>query len=208
MIEVPYYTKDGEAAEPLKFDETVFGAKVRKRLLREAVLMYEANRRVGSACTKTRAQVAGTGKKPFRQKGTGRARQGTWQAPQHRGGGVAWGPKPRDFSYAMPARARREALKSALLSKLLDGQTRVIEAIAAEEPKTAKAASLIRKIKIPGTCLIGVKGCDQNVVKSFRNIRRVSLNDVRNFNAYEVLRSETLLLTREALDALREQAKA
>jgi len=208
MIEVPYYTKDGEAADPLKFDETVFGDKVRKRLIREAVLMYEANRRVGSACTKTRAQVSGTGKKPFRQKGTGRARQGTWQAPQHRGGGVAWGPKPRDFSYDMPVRARREALKSALLAKLLDGQTKIIESIAADEPKTAPAAALLRKIKISGTCLVGVKGCDRNVVKSFRNIRRVSLNDVRNFNAHEVLKSETLLLTREALDALGEQAKA
>jgi large subunit ribosomal protein L4 len=208
MIEVPYYTKDGEAADPLKFDETVFGAKVRKRLLREAVLMYEANRRVGTACTKTRSDVSGTGKKPFRQKGTGRARQGTRRAPHHRGGGVAWGPKPRDFSYAIPARARREALKSAILSKLLDGQAKVIEAISADEPKTSKAAGILRKIKISGTCLIGLKAYDQNVVKSFRNIRRIALDEVRNFNAYQVLKNETLLLTREALDALSQQAKA
>jgi large subunit ribosomal protein L4 len=208
MIDVPYYTKDGEAAEPLKFDETVFGAKVRGRLLREAVLMYEANRRVGTACTKTRAQVSGTGKKPFRQKGTGRARQGTRRAPHHRGGGVAWGPKPRDFSYAMPARARREALKSALLTKFKDGQTKVIEGISCDAPKTSKVAELLRKMSISRSCLVGVKGHDQNVIKSFRNIRGVALDDVRNFNAHEVLKNDTLLLTREALDALTAQAKA
>lgn len=206
MIEVPYYNRDGEAAEPLKFDETVFGAKVRRRLLRDTVLMYEANLRQGDASTKTRAQVAGTGKKPFRQKGTGRARQGTRSSPHHRGGGVAWGPKPRDFSYAIPARARREALKSALLSKLLDGQAMVIEALSAEGPKTSVIAKLLRKMEIGGTCLVGVKAYDANLVKSFRNLARVRLEEVRNFNAYEVLKKERLLLTREALEALSGQA--
>ena len=207
MIEVPYYNKEGETEEPLKFDETVFGRKVRRRLLRDAVLMYEANRRQGNAHTKTRAQISGTGKKPFRQKGTGRARQGTRRSPHHRGGGVAWGPKRRDFSYAIPARARHEALKSALLSKLLDGQTVVIEGLSADEPKTSKVAGLLEKMEISGSCLVGVKGYDVNLVKSFRNIQRVRLEDVRNFNACEVLKRKTLLLTREALDALSEQAR-
>jgi len=202
MIEVPYYNKEGEAEEPLKFDETAFGTKVRKRLLRDAVLMYEAARRQGSASTKTRSQVSGTGAKPFRQKGTGRARQGTRRAPHHRGGSVAWGPKPRDFSYSIPVRARREALKSALLAKLLDGQTMVIEKLEAEEPKTSKVAHLLDKMEINGSCLIGVKGHDVNLVKSFRNLARVKLEEVRNFNAYDVLRNKILLLTREALDAL------
>ncbi len=208
MISVPYYDSEGNAGEPLEIDETVFGEIVKRRLLREAVLMYQACRRSGTASTKTRAQVSGSGKKPFRQKGTGRARRGTMRsAPLYRKGGVAWGPKPRDYSYSIPKKARKEALKSAILSKLKDNQAKVIEKLETEEPKTRWFTELLGKMEIAGSCLVGLAKRDENVRKSLRNIRNVRIDETRNFNAFEVLRNRTLLLTKDALAALKEAVR-
>jgi large subunit ribosomal protein L4 len=207
MINVPYYDGEGNEGEPLEIDETVFGKVVKRLLMREAVLMYQACRRVGTACTKTRAQVSGSGKKPFRQKGTGRARRGTMRsAPLYRKGGVAWGPKPRDYSYSIPKKARKGALKSAILSKLKDNQTKIIEKLEAEEPKTGRFVKLLDKMGISGSCLVGLAEQNENIHKSIRNIKNVRIDETRNFNALEVLRSQTLLLTKDALAALQEAA--
>ena len=208
MISVPYYDKDGNPGSAIEVDEAVFGSIVKKRLLREAVLMYAASRRSGTACTKTRAQVAGTGKKPFRQKGTGRARQGSSNAsPHHRKGGVAWGPKPRDYSYSIPKKARRQALRTAILSKLVDNQAVIIESLEAEKPATRKMAKLFEKMGIEGSCLVGLGKGDENVYKSIRNLEKVDVDEARNFNAYNVLRRNTLLLTKDAFEMLKEAAK-
>ncbi len=208
MISVPYYDKDGNPGKAIEIDEAVFGSIVKQHLLREAVLMYAAGKRSGTACTKTRAQVAGTGKKPFRQKGTGRARQGSaHSSPHHRKGGVAWGPKPRDYSYSIPKKARRQAVRSAILSKLVDSQAKIIESLEVEKPATREMVKLFDKMGITGSCLIGLAKSDENVYKSIRNISRVSVDEARNFNAYDILRRNTLLLTRDALEVLREAAK-
>jgi large subunit ribosomal protein L4 len=208
MISVPYYDSEGNPGAPIEIDESVFGKLVKRRLLRDAILMYQASQRSGTASTKTRAQVAGSGIKPFRQKGTGRARQGTrHSAPHQRKGGVAWGPKPRDYSYDIPRKARRAALKTAILSKLVDNQTKVIEKLEAEKPETKRFATLLKKMEISGSCLVGLAAQNENVFKSLRNIRNISIEEARNFNALSIMKNNTLLLTREALAVLEEVAK-
>lgn len=204
MIEIPYYDADGQAKQALEVDETRFGEQVRLRLLKEAVLMYEANKRQGTSSTKTRGEVAGTNAKPWRQKGTGRARAGTAQSPLWRGGGVIHGPRPRHFGWTMPKKKRRMALDSAILAKLQDGEVLCVESIAHEAPKTRVAAKLLEAVGVEGKCLVGLERHDEVVFKSFRNIPGAQVADIRNLNAHQVIGGGKLLLTRAALDQLLE----
>lgn len=169
--------------------------------------MYEARRRSGTACTKTRAQRAGSNKKPWRQKGTGRARVGSRRSPLWRKGGVIWGPKPRDFGYSMPAKARREALRSALLSKFRDDQVKVIDKLDFDTPKTRRMVDVLKNLGIKQKCLLAVKGHQPDLWKSTRNIPRTEISPVRDLNAYSVLRGGELLFTKEALKDLAEVVK-
>jgi large subunit ribosomal protein L4 len=206
-MDLPVYKESGELAGKVKFDESVLGTKVKRRLLHEAVVMYESRRRAGTARTKTRANRAGTGRKPWRQKGTGRARVGSRRSPLWRKGGVIWGPKPRDFGYAMPVKARREALRSALLSKFKDDQVKVIDKLDFEAPKTKRLATILKNLGINCKCLVAVKGTQSNVYKSARNIPRTAMSAVTDLNAYEVLRGGEILFTKEALESLPEVVK-
>ncbi len=205
-MELPVYNQAGGLAGKVKFDESVLGTKVKRRLLHQAVVMYEARRRSGTACTKTRAQRAGTGHKPWRQKGTGRARAGSRRSPLWRKGGVIWGPKPRDYGYAMPVKARREALRSALLSKFKEDRVKVIDKLDFEVPKTRQMAEVLENLGIK-KCLLAVKGHRPNVWKSARNIPRTAVSPVADLNAYAVLRGGELLFTRDALESLAEVVK-
>jgi large subunit ribosomal protein L4 len=202
-MELPVYNESGELTGKVEFDESVLGTKVKRRLLHQAVVMYEARRRSGTVKTKTRAERAGAGSKPWRQKGTGRARAGSRRSPLWRKGGVIWGPKPRDHSYAMPAKARREALRSALLSKFRDRQVRVIDKLEFDAPRTKRIAGMLRGMGV-GKCLLAVKGHMPNVYRSIRNIPRTRISAVADLNAYEVLRGGEMLFTREALESLAE----
>ena len=170
--------------------------------MRNAVIMYEANKRVGSASTKRRDQVAGSTRKPYRQKGTGHARAGSRRSPLWRGGGTTFGPKPRDYSYSMPKKARRAALQSALLAKLLDNEIAVIDKLDFEAPKTKRIAALLKSLGINDSCLIGIVDNDENLWKSVRNLPRVSVCKVSDFNAYEVLKHKRLLLTKDAFESI------
>ncbi len=206
-MELPVYKESGELAGKVKFDETLLGTKVKRRLLHEAVIMYEARRRKGTVKTKTRGERAGAGSKPWRQKGTGRARAGSRRSPIWRKGGVIWGPKPRSFAYSMPVKARKEALRSALLSKFKDEQVKVIDKLDFEAPKTRRMASILKNLGIKSKCLLAVKGHQPNVYKSVRNIGRTAMSAVTDLNAYEVLRGGELLFTKEALESLAEVVK-
>jgi large subunit ribosomal protein L4 len=206
-MELPVYNESGELAGKVQFDETVLGTKVKRRLLHEAVVMYEARRRRGTVKTKTRAQRAGTGRKPWRQKGTGRARVGSRRSPLWRKGGVIWGPKPRDFSYSMPIKARREALRSALLSKFKDEQVKVIDKLDFEAPKTKRMAELLKRLGIKSRCLLAVKESQANVLKSVRNIPRTAMSAIGDLNAFDVLRGGEILFTKEAIESLPEVVK-
>lgn len=204
VLEVPVKGAEGEDKGVVTIEASRLDSRVRPRLLKEAVVMYAANKRLGTHSTKTRAEVRGSTRKPYRQKGTGRARAGTRKSPLWRGGGVTFGPKPRDYSYAIHRKQRRLALRSALLSKLQDGQVLVVEGLQVEAPKTSRVSQMLRALGVTGSCLIGTPRTDRNLVLSVRNIPGVSVSEVRDLNAFDVLKARTLVLTREAFDQLAE----
>lgn len=204
QIELAVVNAEGEKVQTVPLDLSVFDDRRRGRLLHDVVVMYQANQRVGTHETKTRGKVAGSTHKPWRQKGTGRARAGTRKSPLWRGGGVIFGPHPRDYSFQVNRKQRRRALRSAIFGKLRDGEVRVIDRISLDAPKTRQIARLLSSLQIQTPCLIGVSSHDKNIVLATRNIPDVSVKSVRDFNALDVLRARTLLLTREALDVLAE----
>jgi len=203
-MDLDVYNMNGEKVDSVTVDEAVFGGTVNRIALRQALLMYAANRRSGSASAKNRVAVAGTRKKPFRQKGTGRARQGSWLAPHHRGGGVAHGPQPRSYRYSIPKKARLAALKSAYLDKLQNA-TFVVDNIKLDEPKTRHIAQLLQKLDVQRTCLIATLGMSDAVLKSARNLPGVRIKRIRDVNAHDLLRPKHLVVTRRALDAVVER---
>lgn len=209
MITLAVMNPEGAKVSTVDIDPAEFGGEVNRQLLHDAVVMYQANQRVGTHYTKTRAEVAGSGKKLFRQKGTGRARVGPSRTPKRRGGGVAWGPKPRDYSYSMPKKARRAATRSALLSKFLDQEAVIVEGLALSAPKTKSMAKVLKALGLAGeTCLVATAVADPNLYLSTRNLDGVEILPVSELNALALLRRKRLLLTKDGLEALRAAAKA
>ncbi len=202
MLTLPVYNALGEEVGTFEIDENVLGGKVRRRLMHDAVVMYQANQRTGTASTKTRAEIAGSTKKLYRQKGTGNARAGSRKNPIWRGGGVVFGPRPRSYHYHMPRKARKAALKSAILSKILDDQTILLDQIQIEQPKTKRIAELLQNLKIDRTCLLAIEQHDNNIWKSARNIAGLSMKAAADMNAYDVLRPHRLVITKAALEGL------
>ncbi|MFH1228202.1 MAG: 50S ribosomal protein L4 [Planctomycetota bacterium] len=207
MIEVPLYNQEGKEIERLKIDETVFGERVNRPLLNQVIRMYEVALRRGTASTKTRGEVEGSTRKPWKQKHTGRARSGTARSPIWRHGGITFGPKPRSYAFPVPQKMRQIALNQAILSKLKDNETLVIEKLQAEKPKTKQMAATLKNMGISKSCLIGIKDIDKNLHLSARNIAKVTLMPIKDFNAYEVIKHQRLLLTRDSLSGLIEKAK-
>lgn len=201
-MELPVYNNEGNEVEKVSLDEERLGGRIRKTLLREAVIMYEANQRVGTACTKTRSEVAGGGKKPWMQKHTGKARAGSIRSPLWRGGGITFGPKPRDYSYSIPKKAKKVALRSALLSRFVDNEVIVVDRLDFDLPSTRKMAQLLSALNINGSCLIVIPERSEAVWKSARNIPLVKVMIVSELNAYDVLKKDKLLMTKDALDIL------
>jgi len=202
MIEVPVYNRQGEQVDAMQIDEQIFGGKVRHALLKQAVVMYQANKRQGTAATRSRGMVAGSTRKLYRQKGTGRARMGTIRTNVRRGGGVAFAKTPCDFSKTMPCKARRLARDSAILSKLIDGEVTIVDELSMQQPKTKDFAGVLAALKIDGSCLVGLEQLDQTVYRSARNLPRVDVMPVSDFNAYDVLAHRKLLITRAGMEAI------
>ncbi|MBI2920921.1 MAG: 50S ribosomal protein L4 [Planctomycetes bacterium] len=205
MFEVPVYDVAGKQLGKEQVDPAWFGGFVRKMLLHDAALIYQGNQRAGTAKVKERGEVAGSKKKPWKQKHTGRARVGTKRSPIWRHGGIVFGPHPRDFSRALPKQMKRAALDSALLSKFKDGEAALIEGLKLEKPKTATVAGALSAIGIKESVLIGTEKADpagRNVWLSARNIPHVHTLPVTDFNALDILKYRRLLLTREAFNAL------
>jgi len=202
VLTLPVYDASGEEVGTFEVDENVLGGKVRRRLMHQAVVMYQANRRTGSAKTKTRREISGTTKKPYRQKGTGNARAGSHKSPIWRGGGVAFGPRPRNYHYRMPKKSRRAALKSALLSKIIDKEAVLLDRLEIEEPKTKRVVEILGNLRIDHSCLLAVEDHDENVWKSARNIAGVSAKAAPDINAYDVLKQQRLVMTKAALERL------
>jgi large subunit ribosomal protein L4 len=206
MIELPVHNREGQVVGSLTIDEADFGGEVRHKLLRQAVLRYEANLRVGAASTRTRAEAHGSHQKPWRQKGTGRARAGFRRSPLWRGGGIVFGPKPRDYRQRMPRKAIRSATRSAYLAKFQGGTT-VLDELEVAAPRTREVASTLAALGIQGSCLIAIEAHDVNVWKSARNIPGVATKPVAEVNAYDLLRYRRLVITRPALERLIESVR-
>lgn len=202
MLEIPMFDGNGSLLEEVPVSEESFGGKVRKVLLRDAIIMYEANRRHGTASTKTRGKISGGGKKPWAQKHTGRARAGSIRSPLWRGGGVVFGPHPRDYSYSIPRKAKKVALYSAILAKLQDNEVVLIDKLKFDCPSTKKMANLLKSVGIEGSCLIVIPNRDEAVWKSSRNIYGLMVMVASDLNAYDVVRHKKLLMAKDALEAL------
>jgi large subunit ribosomal protein L4 len=208
MLELDVHDERGEITGKVRFDESVLGDKVRPRLLHQVVVAYMANRRQGTASAKTKAECAGSGKKPWRQKHTGRARAGTRRSPIWVGGGVAFPPKPRDYRKGLTKAMRRQAVRSALLSKFRDDQVTVIEPMKFDAPKTKRVASMLKAIGMgEGSCLIAVREHDPLLCKSSRNIDHLRVMPMKDLNAFEILVHGRLVLTRDAVENLAEVAR-
>lgn len=208
MLEIPMFDSNGNLLEKVALSEEVFGGKVHKALLRDAIIMYETNRRQGTASTKTRGEVRGGGRKPWAQKHTGRARAGSIRSPLWRGGGAIFGPKPRDYSFSIPRKAKKVALYSAILSKLQDNEVVVIDELAFNSPSTKRMVSLLKSLGIVGSCLVIISNKDETIRLSSRNIRKLATKIVSDLNAYDVVRYKRLLITKDALENLKHERVA
>lgn len=203
MIKVPVFDNSGKALESVSLPEERFGGKVRRELLRDAIIMHEANHRRGTASTKTRGEVAGGGRKPWKQKHTGRARVGDIRSPIWKGGGVVFGPRPRDYSFSIHRKAKKAALQSAILSRLIDNEVVLIDKLELESPSTKKMASILKNLDIRESCLIVIQEFDETIWKSSRNIYNVRLRVAPDLNAYDVVKYKKLLIVKDVLDSLR-----
>ena len=199
MINLTVYNIDGQEIDSLKVDEAALGGSVRHALLKQAIVMYHANRRVGTATTKSRAMVAGSDKKLFRQKGTGNARVGNIRTGKRRGGGMTFAKSLRDFGKRMPKKQRRLARDSAILAKLLGDNAVVVDGLKIDEPKTKDFVGILAKLKIDRSCLVTTNSVDVNVLKSARNVPKVAVMPVSELNAFDICSHRKLLFTKDAL---------
>ena len=208
MVSLPVYDRSGAEVGRYDVDPAELAPRINKQLLHDVVVMYQANKRQGSAKTKSRAEVSGSTVKMYRQKGTGNARAGSRRSGIRRGGGHIFAKRPRDWSYRLPKKAVRQATRMALAARISDSEVTLIDKLSFEEPKTSQMAAILGALKIEGTLLVAVDGYDVNVYKSIRNLDGVSVLPVGDLNALEVLRPKRVLMTKAALDAFREKASA
>lgn len=204
MPKVALYDMSGAQIGELELNDSVFGIEPNQAVMYDFVKMQLANKRVGTSSTKTRAEVRGGGKKPWRQKGTGRARVGSSRNPVWTGGGIAFGPKPRDYSYRLPRKARRLAMKSALSSKVLENNIIVVDQLSFDEPRTKQMVATLQALNSGKKTLVVTADGDPNVSKSARNIHGVKPLRVDFINVYDLLNYDTLLITRDAVAKVEE----
>ncbi|MCI8833449.1 MAG: 50S ribosomal protein L4 [Clostridia bacterium] len=204
MPKIDVYDITGKKVSEVELKEEIFGIKPNEDLVHAAVVNYLANQRQGTQSTKTRAEVRGGGRKPWRQKGTGRARQGSIRAPQWIKGGIALGPKPRSYRYTINKKERRIAIKSVLSSKVLENQLTVVDKIAFDEIKTKNMVTALNNLKVEGKTLIMLPEKNENVQKSARNIEGVKTTLVNTVNVYDLLKYNKLVVTLDAVKKLEE----
>ncbi|MDK0562576.1 50S ribosomal protein L4 [Clostridium perfringens] len=201
MPKVGLFNKEGQQVGDIQLNEQVFGVEVNKYALHQVVVAQLANKRQGTQSAKTRSEVRGGGIKPWRQKGTGRARQGSIRAPQWIKGGVVFAPKPRDYRMSIPKSMRKVAMTSALTSKVADMV--VLEDLTFEAPKTKEAVKMLNAFEAKKTLIITAE-VNENVYKSARNIEGVTVMPVNNINVYDLLNCKTLMITKEAVNIIEE----
>jgi len=204
MVTLPVYNRTGEEVGKYEIDPAQLAPRINKQLLHDAVVMYQSNRRQGTAKTKSRSEVAGTTKKMYRQKGTGNARAGSRRSGIRRGGGHIHAKRPRDWSYRLPKKALRLATRMALAARIKDNEVTLIDELSFSQPKTRDAAAVLKALKLTATkLLVAVPEYDENVYKSLRNLDGVSVAPVMELNALSLLRPKRVLMTTAALDVFR-----
>lgn len=205
MAKVAVYNIAGQQTGEIELNDTVFGVEVNEAVVHQALVMQLASQRQGNAATKTRGMVRGGGRKPWKQKGTGRARAGTIRSPLWVGGGTVFGPQPRSYSFRMPRKARRLAIKSALSAKVQNGELVVLEGIQYDQPKTKQVVELLKNFGLEERkALLITKEADENVEKSSRNVPGVKALAASGLNVFDLLHHDKLLITRDAVARIEE----
>ena len=203
MANVSVYNMEGKEVGTIELNDAVFGAPINEHLVHMAVVQQLANNRQGTQKAKTRSEVSGGGRKPWRQKGTGHARQGSTRAPQWTGGGVVFAPVPRDYSFKINKKEKRAALRSALTSRVVDGKLIVVDELKFDEIKTKKFKAVMDNLKV-NKALVVLADNDEKVVMSARNIPTVKTTQVNTINVYDILKGDTLILTKDAVAKIEE----
>lgn len=204
MPKVNVYNQLGEVVGDIELNEAIFGIEVNEHVVYEVVKNHLANRRQGTQSAKTRAEVRGGGRKPWRQKGTGRARQGSIRAPQWKGGGVVFAPKPRSYRYSVPKKVRRLAMKSVLSSKVLEGELRILDALTIDAFSTKKAKEILKNLSLETKTMVVLPEGNDMIIKSFANLPKVETVVVDYMNVYDLMRFDNLVIVKDALSKIEE----
>jgi len=197
----------GKEVGKVELDEKIFDGKVNESLIHQVIVMYQANKRQGTASTKTRANVSGGNSKPWRQKGTGRARAGSSRSPLWRKGGVVFGPHPRDYSYQVPKKIKKSALISTINSRLNDNLVKVLDDLKVNEGKTKEFVKIVATLKLERKVLFVCENTQENILRSSRNIKQVNIKRWESINALDVLMHDNVVITQKALENLTQRLK-
>ncbi len=209
MISVPVHNQSGKEVGSYEFDPADLAPGINKQLLHDVVVMYESNQRVGTVRTKSRGMVAGSTKKLFRQKGTGRARAGASRTPVRKGGGHTFAKVPLNWSYKLPKKAVKLATRMALLSKFQDNEAIVLDDLSISEPKTKSIAGMLKALGVSESkCLLALDGHNRNIWLSSRNVENLQVTPASDLNSYQLLHQKSLIITKSALDSIRNQSKS
>jgi large subunit ribosomal protein L4 len=206
MIEIPVHNQSGEHVDTLAIDEALLGGEIRPKLLKQAYVRYHANRRQGSAKTRSRAEVAHSGHKLYRQKGTGNARRGDANANILRGGGMAFAKRPKSWRQKMPVKMRRLANRNALLAKAVDGEIKLLDSLDFEKPSTRQFQQILNNLQIDRPCLLALQDVTGHEARSARNIERLSLTQIDRLNAFDLLNHRYVLAEKSAFEAYLQRA--
>lgn len=204
MPKIDVYNMEGKKVSDVELNDNVFGIEPNEAIVHSVLVNYLANQRQGTQSTKTRSEVSGGGRKPWRQKGTGRARQGSIRAVQWVGGGVAFAPKPRSYNYTLPKKVRRLAMKSALTSKVQNGEMIVLDALNMEAPKTKEFVQILKNVNAAKKALVVTAENNENVIKSAKNIEGVATATVNTINVYDILKYDSFIITTDAVKKVEE----
>jgi large subunit ribosomal protein L4 len=204
MPKVTLFNQTGSQVGDIELNEAIFGIEPNNHVLFEAIIMQRASLRQGTHKVKNRSEVAGGGRKPWKQKGTGRARQGSIRSPQWRGGGVVFGPTPRSYAYKLPKKVRRLAIKSALSAKALEENILVLESLSFEAPKTKEFVAVLKNLSVDTKTLVVTDGLDEKVALSARNIPGVTVVEAVGLNVLDVVSHNKLILTKSAVEKVEE----
>jgi large subunit ribosomal protein L4 len=203
MANVAVYNMDGKEVDKMELNDDIFGVKINEHLVHMAVVQHLANKRQGTQKAKTRAEVSGGGRKPWRQKGTGHARQGSTRAPQWTGGGMVFAPVPRDYSFKLNKKEKRAALKSALTSRVNEDKSIVLDSLKLDEIKTKRMAQVLNNLNVDKALVI-IEDNDRNIVLSARNLPKVATATADSINTYDILKYNTVIATKAAVEKIEE----